>query len=159
MRSDTAKAAEELQVTAPYELGAAAGTTFSINMYPVYVRGKMYLAENQGGRAIAEFQRIVDWPGVVTNEPIGALAHLGLAHAYAMQGEVFQSRTGYEDFFTLWNNADPEIPHLEASQGGIREAAIEAKGSQPILQTQPFASIRARLKLISDLPGTSCYGH
>jgi serine/threonine protein kinase/tetratricopeptide (TPR) repeat protein len=111
-RNDAAKAADTLQAASSYELGTAGGTTFSTNLYPIYVRGQAYLAAKQGARAAAEFQRIVDWRGVVANEPIGALAHLGLARAYAMQGEVFQARTAYVDFLTLWKDADPDIPVL-----------------------------------------------
>jgi serine/threonine protein kinase/tetratricopeptide (TPR) repeat protein len=111
-RNDAAKAADTLQAASSYELGTAGGTTFSTNLYPIYVRGQAYLAAKQGARAAAEFQRIVDWRGVVANEPIGALAHLGLARAYAMQGEVFQARTAYVDFLTLWKDADPGIPVL-----------------------------------------------
>ncbi|MGA9498479.1 MAG: protein kinase [Terriglobales bacterium] len=109
-RNDPAKAVETLRIAAPYELGEAGGTTFSTSLYPVYVRGEAYLAAKQGAAAAAEFQRIIDRPGVVRNEPIGALAHLGLARAYAMQGEVFQSRTAYQEFLTLWKDADPDIP-------------------------------------------------
>jgi eukaryotic-like serine/threonine-protein kinase len=87
-RNDTAKAAEALQAAASYELGVAGGTAFSTNMYPVYVRGGIYLAAKQGALASAEFQRILDWPGVVTNEPIAALARLGVARAYVLQGDT-----------------------------------------------------------------------
>ena len=115
-RNDPEKAVEALNAAAPYELGAAGGTTFSNNLYPVYVRGKAYLAENKGEQAAAEFQKIVDRPGVVANEPIGALAHLGLAQAYAMQGEAFQERAAYENFFKLWKAADPDIPILKQAK-------------------------------------------
>jgi serine/threonine protein kinase/tetratricopeptide (TPR) repeat protein len=111
-RNDAAKAADTLQAASSYELGTAGGTTFSTNLYPIYVRGQAYLAAKEGARAAAEFQRIVDERGVVANEPIGALAHLGLGRAYAMQGEVFQARTAYVDFLTLWKDADPGIPVL-----------------------------------------------
>ncbi len=115
-RNDAAKAADTLQAALSYDLGAAGGTTFSANLYPIYVRGQAYLAAKQGARAAAEFQKIVDWRGIVTNEPIGALAHLGLARAYAMQGEVFQARTAYVDFLTLWKDADPGIPVLNQAK-------------------------------------------
>ncbi len=115
-RNDAAKAADTLQAASSYDLGAAGGTTFSTNLYPIYVRGQAYLAEKQGARAAAEFQKIVDWRGVVANEPIGALAHLGLARAYAIQGEVFQARTAYVDFLTLWKDADPGIPVLNQAK-------------------------------------------
>ncbi len=115
-RKDAAKAVDTLQAATSYDLGAAGGTTFSTNLYPIYVRGQAYLAAKQGARAAVEFQKIVDERGVVTNEPIGALAHLGLARAYAMQGEVFQARTAYADFLTLWKDADPGIPVLNQAK-------------------------------------------
>ena len=61
---------------------------------------------------MAEFQKILDWPGVVLDEPIGALAHLGLARSYALAGDTAKSRAAYNDFFTLWKDADPNIPVL-----------------------------------------------
>jgi len=54
----------------------------------------------------------LDWPGVVLDEPIGALAHLGLARSYALAGDTAKSRAAYNDFFTLWKDADPNIPVL-----------------------------------------------
>jgi eukaryotic-like serine/threonine-protein kinase len=80
------------------------------------MRGQVFLTAKDGERASAEFQRIIDWRGVVTNEPIGALAHLGLARAHSMQGEVVQARTGYQDFLALWKNADPDIPILQQAK-------------------------------------------
>jgi len=115
-RNDAAKAAELLRAAAPYELGVAGSTTFSINLYPVYVRGETYLTAKQGGAASAEFQKILDWPGVVSNEPIAALAHLGLARAYNLQGDSVKARTAYQDFLTLWKSADPNIPILNAAK-------------------------------------------
>jgi eukaryotic-like serine/threonine-protein kinase len=79
-------------------------------MYPVYVRGQAYLMERQGKEAVAEFQMFLDHPGIVLNFPLGALAHLGLARAYAMQGDTAKSRAAYQDFLTLWKDADPDIP-------------------------------------------------
>jgi eukaryotic-like serine/threonine-protein kinase len=54
----------------------------------------------------------LDWPGVVINEPIGALAHLGQARSYAMAGDTSKSRAAYNDFFSLWKDADPDVPVL-----------------------------------------------
>ena len=107
-----AKAVEILAVTSPYELGIPGSNTLRTNLYPVYVRGEAFLASHQGTAAAAEFQKILDWPGVVINEPIGALAHLGLARSYAQSGDTAKSRTAYNDFFTLWKDADPNIPVL-----------------------------------------------
>jgi serine/threonine protein kinase/tetratricopeptide (TPR) repeat protein len=111
-RNDDAKAVETLKAAAPYELGLAGGTTFSTSLYPVYVRGEVYLAANQGASAAVEFQKILDHSGIVVNEPIGALAHLGLGRAYAMAGDSSKARTAYQDFLALWKNADPDVPIL-----------------------------------------------
>jgi len=80
------------------------------------MRGEAYLAAHQGTEATAEFQKIIDHPGVVTNEPIGALAHVGLARAYAMQGDATKARAAYQDFLTLWKDADPDIPILKQAK-------------------------------------------
>jgi eukaryotic-like serine/threonine-protein kinase len=111
-----AKAAEALAATSPYELGMPGGTTFLNNLYPVYVRGEAFLATQQGPQAAAEFHKILDWPGVVVNEPIGALAPLGLARSYAMQGKTAEAKAAYQDFLTLWKDADPDIPVLKQAK-------------------------------------------
>jgi eukaryotic-like serine/threonine-protein kinase len=85
-------------------------------MYPVYVRGEAYLAAHQGSEAAAEFQKILDHRGIVLNEPIGALAHLQIGRAYAMQGDTAKARAAYQDFLTLWKDADPDIPILIAAK-------------------------------------------
>jgi hypothetical protein len=108
---------ESLRAAAPYELGQ---TTYSIYrctaMYPVYVRGEAYLAAHQGSEAAAEFQKILDHRGIVLDEPIGALAHLQIGRAYAMQGDTAKARAAYQDFLTLWKDADPDIPMLIAAK-------------------------------------------
>jgi eukaryotic-like serine/threonine-protein kinase len=85
-------------------------------LYPVYVRGEAYLAAHRGNEAAAEFQKILDQRGVVFNEPIGALAHLGLARAYLLQGDTAKAKTAYPDFLTLWKDADPDIPILKQAK-------------------------------------------
>jgi serine/threonine protein kinase/tetratricopeptide (TPR) repeat protein len=111
-RHDGAKAIELLQSAIPYELsdfGPAA-------LYPAFVRGEAYLAERRGSEAAVEFQKIRDYRGVVMNDPIGALAHLGLGRAYAMQGDTAKAKTAYQDFLTLWKDADPEVPILKQAK-------------------------------------------
>src|SRR6266478_2862161 len=107
------QALDTLGVAASYELGLPALWFYNWpNLYPVYVRGEAYLAAHQGGKAVAEFQKILDHRGIVLNEPIGALAHLQLGRAYAMQGDAAKSRAAYQHFLTLWKDADPDIPIL-----------------------------------------------
>ena len=90
--------------------------SFTPALYPIYIRGNAYLAANQGSEAAIEFRKILAWRGVVVNEPIGALAHLGLARAYALQSDNAQARAAYQDFLTLWKDADPDIPVLKHAQ-------------------------------------------
>ena len=115
-RKDFSKAIESLRSAAPYELGAPAITFNFLSLYPVYVRGEAYRATHQGSKAAAEFQKILDHRGIVLNEPIGALAHLGLARACTMEGDTPKARTAYQDFLTLWKDADPDIPILKEAK-------------------------------------------
>ncbi len=112
-RGNTAQALDLLQSVAPYELG---GPPPLGPLYAVYLRGQANLAAHQGPAAAAEFQKILDHRTIVGNFPLGALARLGLARAYAMQGDTAKARTAYEDFLTLWKNADPDIPVLKEAK-------------------------------------------
>jgi DNA-binding winged helix-turn-helix (wHTH) protein/predicted Zn-dependent protease len=111
MHSNPQQALTDLELAAPYELGTPAIGFYNWpNLYPVYVRGEAYLAARKGSEAAAEFQKILDHRGIVLNEPIGALAHLQLGRAYELQGDIAKSRTAYQEFLTLWKDADPDIP-------------------------------------------------
>jgi predicted Zn-dependent protease len=110
-RNDSSKAICVLQASSPYELGAVGNA-----LYPVYVRGEAYLAGHQGSEAAAEFQKILDHRGVVVNEPIAALAHLGLARAHTLQGDTAKARAAYKDFLANWRDADPDIPILKQAK-------------------------------------------
>ncbi len=114
-RHDSSKALETLQAAAAYELGTPGFFRF-LSLYPVFVRGEAYLAGHQGNEAAAEFQKILDHRGIVLSEPIGALAHLQIGRAYAMQGDTAKARAAYQDFLTLWKDADPDIPILIAAK-------------------------------------------
>ena len=81
------------------------------------MRGEAYLAAKQGGSAAGEFQKILDHAGIVGNEPIGALAHLGLARAYALSGDNAKAKTAYGKFFALWEKADADVPVLVQAKG------------------------------------------
>jgi len=116
-RGNASEAVETLRVAAPYELGRTTFSNYSWNgLYPVYVRGEAYLAAHQGSEAAAEFQKILDHRGIVWNAPIGALAHLQLGRAYAMAGETVKARVAYNDFLTLWKDADSDIPILKQAK-------------------------------------------
>jgi eukaryotic-like serine/threonine-protein kinase len=116
-RSNPQQALDSLQAAAPYELGLPALSFYNWpNLYPVYVRGEAYLAAHRGSEAAAEFQKILDHRGIVLNEPIGALAHLQLGRAFAMQGDTAKARAAYNDFLTLWKDADPDIPILHQAK-------------------------------------------
>jgi hypothetical protein len=71
---------------------------------------------HNGAAAAAEFQKFPDHRGIVINFPLGALAHLGLARSYALSGDTVKAKTAYEDFFTLWKDADPNIPILKEAR-------------------------------------------
>jgi predicted Zn-dependent protease len=111
--NDAAKAIELLQAAAPYELGSPGNTAaFTPALYPIYVRGQAYLAAQRGSDAAAEFEKILKWRGVVQNQPIAPLAHLGIARACAMQGDAVKAKSAYQDFLALWKDADSDIPIL-----------------------------------------------
>jgi eukaryotic-like serine/threonine-protein kinase len=112
IENNPSKAIDALESSSPYDLGIPGNEAFALALYPVFVRAKAYQAAHQGSAAVAEYQKIIDHRGLVLNEPIGALAHLGLARAYAMQGDTAKARAAYEDFLTLWKDADADIPIL-----------------------------------------------
>jgi len=115
---DTSKAIEFLQANVPFDLGMPRSATFAYfgALYPVYVRGQAYLAARQGVEASREFQKIVDHPGITIGDAFGVLAHLGLARAYALTGNTPKARAAYQDFFTLWKDADSGIPVLKLAK-------------------------------------------
>jgi DNA-binding winged helix-turn-helix (wHTH) protein len=113
------KAIDLLQAAIPYELSAPESSFFGFfgALYPTYVRGEGFLAAHRGQEAAAEFQRILDHRGTVISDPVGALAHLQLGRAYAMSGDIASARGAYQDFLTLWKDADPDIPILKQAKG------------------------------------------
>jgi tetratricopeptide (TPR) repeat protein len=109
-RKDPNQAIEQLKVTSAIELGDQG------QLLPVYLRAEAYLMLHDGNAAAAEFQKFIDHRGLVANFPWGALARLGLARAYAMQGNTAKAKAAYQDFLTLWKDADPDIPILIAAK-------------------------------------------
>jgi len=110
---NVAPSLELLQAVAPYELG---GPPPLGNLYPAYLRGQAYLVAHQGREAAAEFQKLLDHRGIVGNFPPGALAHLQIGRAYAMAGDTAKAKAAYQDFLTLWKDADPDTPILKEAK-------------------------------------------
>ncbi len=111
------KAIETLAPAVPYELGSPVQNgSLNFALCPVYLRGEAYVAAHQGSAAATEFQKILDHRGVVANEPIGSLAHLGLARAYALSGDKAKAQAAYQDFLGLWKDADPDIPIFQQAK-------------------------------------------
>jgi hypothetical protein len=104
-----------LEAVAPYELGQPPPYQVG-TIYPAYLRGEAYLAQHDGNAAAREYQKFVDHRGIVLNYPLGALAHLGLGRSYALAGDIAKAKAAYQDFFTLWKNADPDIPILKEAR-------------------------------------------
>jgi serine/threonine protein kinase/tetratricopeptide (TPR) repeat protein len=109
-RGNAAKAIDLLQPASPYELSSDG------YLLPVFVHGQAYLLARNGTAAVAEFQKLLDHPGIVLNSPLGALAHLEIGRAYAMAGDATKAKIAYQDFLTLWKDADPDIPILKEAK-------------------------------------------
>jgi hypothetical protein len=121
-RGNSNKAITELTASSGYETGQTAQEVMFV-LYPIYFRGEAYLAAKQSGPAIAEFQKMLDHPGLVLNEPIGALAHLELGRAYSLAGNSSRASAEYQNFLVLWNDADPDTPILK--QANAEYAKLE----------------------------------
>ena len=110
-RSPT-QAIEALAPTSSYELGSI----WQLPLYIVYMRGQAYLAAHKGAAAAGEFQKILHHPSIILDDPIAALAHLGVARGYALSGDAANAKTAYQDFLALWKDADPDIPILKEAK-------------------------------------------
>jgi eukaryotic-like serine/threonine-protein kinase len=109
-RGNAARSVELLQPVAQYEMGEI------IQLVPAYIRGSAYLALKKGQEAAEEFQKVIDHPGIVRDQMIAPLSHLGLARARVLSGDVAGARTAYQDFFALWKDADPDLPVLKEAK-------------------------------------------
>ena len=112
---DGASAISQVRNAAGLEYGFVVGNGNSSCLYSVYLRGEAYMAAGQEG-AVAEFQKIIDHPGLVLNCATGALAHLELGRAYALAGDKAKARAAYQDFLTLWKDADSDVPVLKQAK-------------------------------------------
>jgi eukaryotic-like serine/threonine-protein kinase len=116
-RAKPAEAIKTLEPAAPYELAYPRPQLEGGSlMYPAYLRGQAYLLLHQGSEAAGEFQKFIDQRAAAVNCPFGALAHLWLGRAHAVEGNAAAARESYQKFFTLWKDADPDIPILIAAK-------------------------------------------
>jgi eukaryotic-like serine/threonine-protein kinase len=113
-KGNSSQAIVDLEAAAPYELGNA--EALISNLYPAYVRGQAYLLAHNGPAAVAEFQKLLDHRGIVANFVTGSLAYLQIGRAYAMAGDTAKAKAAYQDFFSIWKDADPDIPILKQAK-------------------------------------------
>jgi eukaryotic-like serine/threonine-protein kinase len=114
---DSAGAIKQLQTAAPYDL-AIPGSWFGFfgNLYSPYVRGEADIAERHDAEAAVEFQKILDHPGIVFTDPVRVVAHLQLGRAFVSVGDRAKAKAAYQEFLTLWKDADPDIPILKQAK-------------------------------------------
>ena len=116
-QNNPSRAIETLQKATSVELGRPVMLVNNgLILRPAYTRGRAYLLSNRGSDAAAEFRKILDHPGIVINEPLGALAHLWMARALALQHDTAKARAEYERFLNLWRDADSDIPVLQQAR-------------------------------------------
>ncbi len=116
-RKSPAKALTYLQSAAHAEVGLHEPFVEVAALFvPVYIRGQAYLLLRQGREAAAEFQKFSQYNGITANGPLAVLAHLQLARAYALQGDTSKAKAAYQDFLTLWKDADPDVPILKEAK-------------------------------------------
>jgi hypothetical protein len=115
---DAAAALQSLSTASRFDLalGGIGFTGFFGKLYSIYVRGEAYLATHQPADAAAEFQKILDHQSIVLVDPMDAMARLRLAGAFALSGDTVKAKSAYDDLFTLWKNADPDIPMVEKAR-------------------------------------------
>ncbi len=114
-KSNSSQSLVLLEAAAPYELGDPPPLQVG-TLYPAYLRGQALLLAHNGTAAAAEFQKLLDHRGVVMNFVTGALAHLQIGRAYAMAADTAKAKAAYNDFLTLWKDADPDIPILKQAK-------------------------------------------
>jgi eukaryotic-like serine/threonine-protein kinase len=112
-RGNANEAIRLLQPVIPYDVSKNEPMPF---LFPAFVRGEAYLLARNGKAAEAEFQKILDHRSLVGSFPHGALAHLGLARARRLDGNLSGSRLAYQDFFAAWKEADSKIPVLQQAK-------------------------------------------
>ena len=115
-RNNPLRALQHLEAATAYEMGCVLPGTQLASVYPAYVRGQAYLLLHNGPAAVAEFQKLVDHPSIVLNLVTGSLAHLQIARAYSIAGDITKAKAAYQDFLALWKDADLDIPILKQAK-------------------------------------------
>src|SRR5271156_4293701 len=114
--ADAAAAVQELRVVEPYEL--AYPEDFN-SLTPAYLRGLAYLQIGNGKLAAAEFQKVIDHPGIVGRSVLGAMARLQLGRALAISGDSAAARKSYDAFLALWKDANPDVPAYKEAKAEL----------------------------------------
>ena len=116
--SSPSAAIDELRAAEPHESSISGITFFGCfgGLYPAYLRGEAYLALHQGKEAAQEFHKVIDHPGIVMADPVGALAHLQLARAFAVSGDTEKAGAAYQGFLAIWKDADLDVPVLKQAK-------------------------------------------
>ncbi len=116
-KGDAPSAIQQLQVAGPYDLAIPCSWYgFFGNLYAPYVRGQAYLAAHRYAEAATEFQKVLDHPGIAASDPVGTLVRLQLGRTLALSGDKTKAKAAYQDFLTLWKEADTDIPILRQAK-------------------------------------------
>jgi len=126
-RHQAAQAIKLLQATLPYELGQTPPIPF---LYPVYVRGQAYLKLGQPGQAVVEFQNVLKHPGWTNECSFGAMAHLQLARAQWAGGDRLAALASYQEFLSLWRNADYDVPIYKQAKAEYAKLKLGCKAGR-----------------------------
>ena len=129
-RNDPRTAIDLLESNRPYEFGIPplAFIHFYGNMYPLYVRGLAFLKMNRGKEAVAEFNRLLEHPGLYIGDPVEAATRFQLARAWALAGDPGEAEKSSRDFLALWANASPDLPLFKQAKA---DAAAANHGKRP----------------------------
>jgi DNA-binding winged helix-turn-helix (wHTH) protein/Tfp pilus assembly protein PilF len=134
--SNPSRALELLEPVGPYDLAEPSPSGLA-PFYPTYLRGQAYLALRNGMAAAAEFQKILDHPGIGLNSPLAVLAHLQLARASVLTRDSIKAKKEYLDFLGTWKDADPGVPVLLAAKSELAKLNLRAFTIPAAPQTAP----------------------
>jgi eukaryotic-like serine/threonine-protein kinase len=112
-RKQPAAALSRLETTFPYEFGSGPR---GAQYWPIYLRGEAYVQNGDGAKALVEYQKIADHPGIDVTSPLRPLARLGAGRAYVVLHDTAKAKTAHQDFFAAWKDADPDIPILKQAK-------------------------------------------